>query len=119
MENRVLSLQKKVAKEKSIQQEIREKQGLSVKRTYPCKPGSTAQVEPAIFPVLSKLIESVSSISQELRLIRKAIENVSRNRLGMNGLVGGAEEAIRNNSITLDLDAFLKRRGQTAGKRPN
>jgi hypothetical protein len=65
---------------------------------------------------MGKLIDSVSSVSQELRSIGKAIQEGAGNGLGMNGSVDQRQEAPRPKSITLDFDGFLKQRGQNLRK---
>lgn len=107
------------SKEQSSQLQIPEKEDPSGKAADPSEPGSVADVEEGITVLMRKLVESVSSVSQELRTIRKAIQEGGRNWLGVNGAVDRGQEPVRPKSITLDFDAFLKQRGKNVRKEGN
>ncbi len=114
----VQSLEKPSQKE-STQPQTPQEQDATVKTPGPSKPVDIAHAEQDISLVMSKLIDSVSSVSQELQLIRKAMEERGQNPLGMNGLVDGDQKAIEHKSITLDFDDFLKQRATDVGKEDN
>ena len=57
-----------------------------------------------------KLLDAVSSVSKELHLIRKTMENGGPNHLSVSGFVHKEQEALQRESIPLDFDAFLKQR---------
>jgi flagellar biosynthesis protein FlhG len=61
--------------------------------------------------LVDKLIDSVSSVSVELQLIRKTIEDQGKNVLGVNGLTGEKQGALDHKSIILDFEGFLEKRG--------
>lgn len=117
-EKAVQSLEKPSQKE-STQPQTPQEQDATVKTPGPSKPVDIAHAEQDISLVMSKLIDSVSSVSQELQLIRKAMEERGQNPLGMNGLVDGDQKAIEHKSITLDFDDFLKQRATDVGKEDN
>ncbi len=117
-EETVQSLEKP-AQEESIQPQTPQEQDAIVKTPGPSKPVDIAHAEQDISLVMSKLIDSVSSVSQELQLIRKAMEERGQNPLGMKGLVDGGQKAIAHKSITLDFDDFLKQRATDVGKEDN
>lgn len=85
----------------------------------PSEPGSIAHAEQDIFVLMRKLVDSVSSVSQELQLIRKAIQEQGGNGLEVNRSVDQRSEALRPKPITLDFDAFLRQRGKNVRKEGN
>jgi MinD-like ATPase involved in chromosome partitioning or flagellar assembly len=107
------------AQEESIQPQTPQEQDATVKTPGPSKPADIAHAQQDISLVMSKLIDSVSSVSQELQLIRKAMEERGQNALGMKGLVDEGQKAIEHKSITLDFDDFLKQRATDVGKEDN
>jgi flagellar biosynthesis protein FlhG len=117
-EEAVQSLEKP-AQGESIQPQTPQEQDATVKTPGPSKPADIEHAEQDISLVMSKLIDSVSSVSQELQLIRKAMEEGGRNPLGMKGLVDEGQKAIEHKSITLDFDDFLKQRVTDVGKEDN
>jgi len=117
-EEAVQSLEKP-AQEESIQPQTPQEQDATVKTPGPSKPADIAHAEQDISLVMSKLIDSVSSVSQELQLIRKAMEERGQNPLGMKGLVDEGQKAIEHKSITLDFDDFLKQRATDVGEEDN
>lgn len=81
--------------------------------------GSIANLGGGLYPLMNKLIDSVSSVFQELRLVRKAIENKGQNRLGTNGSVDKEQDGLQSKPIILDFDAFLDQRGITTSEKDN
>ncbi len=115
----VVQSSEKPARGESIQPQTPQEQNATVKTPGPSKPADIEHAEQDISLVMSKLIDSVSSVSQELQLIRKAMEEGGRNPLGMKGLVDEGQKAIQHKSITLDFDDFLKQRVPDVGKEDN
>ena len=109
----------KVSEKQSTQPQAPEKEDPSGKAADPSEPGSIGDVEQGITMSMRKLVESVSSVSQELRTIRKAIQEGGRNWLGVDGSVDRGQGPLRPKSITLDFDAFLKQRGENVRKEDN
>lgn len=114
-EKAVQSLEKPSQKE-STQPQTPQEQDATVKTPEPSKPANIAHAEQDIALLMSKLIDSVSSVSQELQLIREAMEEGGRNPLGMKGLVDEGQKAVKHKPITLDFDDFLKQRAIDVGK---
>ncbi len=85
-------------------------------KTYPDGYGSATAMEQGIYLLMSELIDNISSVSQELQLIRKAIENGRGSGHSVNGSVDERQEILRPKSITLNIDAFLKRRGNISAE---
>jgi flagellar biosynthesis protein FlhG len=102
----------KAAEEEATRPQGPEKEDPAVKTTDLSEPGRTACVDQDMSLLIGTLIESISSVSQELRLIGKAIREGGGNGLGMNGLAGRRQEARDPKAITLDFEAFLERRGK-------
>ncbi|HUU41901.1 MAG TPA: hypothetical protein VMW42_13275, partial [Desulfatiglandales bacterium] len=61
--------------------------------------------------LVSKLIDCVSSVSLELQLIRKAIEEQGKNILNINNLTDERQNGLNHNSIILDFETFMKEHG--------
>ena len=83
------------------------------------EPESTAYAEQGVSLLMSKLIDTVSSVSKELHLIRRTMENGRGNHRGVNGFVDERQEAVRRESIPLDFDAFLKQRDTKVSREDN
>ncbi len=109
----------KASEEQSTQQEATEKKDPRVKTAGPSEPKSIAHAEQDTPMLLRELVESVSSLSQELQLIRKAIQDRGGNGLEVNRSVDQRPEALRPKPIILDFDAFLRQRGKNVRKEGN
>ncbi len=72
---------------------------------------SMSNMEQGDYLLMSKVIDSIESVSQELQLMRKAIENVGDNGLGMNKLADNRQSTLHPNAIILDFDAYQKQYG--------
>jgi flagellar biosynthesis protein FlhG len=84
-----------------------------------CQPERTAPLEKGISLLMNKLLDTVSSVSKELHLIRKTMENGGRNHLSVSGFVDKQQEAPQRESIPLDFDAFLKQRATEVRREDN
>jgi MinD-like ATPase involved in chromosome partitioning or flagellar assembly len=69
------------------------------------------QIEQNMPSLMSKLVDSVSSVSLELQLIRKAIEEQGKNIFDITKLTDGGQGALDHKSTILDFEGFLKERG--------
>jgi flagellar biosynthesis protein FlhG len=85
----------------------------------PAESGTTANIEQGIYLLLSKVIDSIASVSQELQLMRKAIENGGGNGFAGNRAVVGKQGPLPHKSITLDFNAFLTQRSMDTGSEDN
>jgi hypothetical protein len=107
------------SKEQCTQLQIPETGDSTGKKADLSEPLSIGDVEQGIAVSMRKLVESVSSVSEELRTIRKVIQEGGRNGLGVNGPLDRGQGRSRPKSITLDFDAFLKQRNKNVGKEGN
>ncbi len=61
-----------------------------------------------VYLLMNKLVEGISSISKELRLVRKAIENNARNHPCVPGTFAQEQKDKLFKPVILDFDAFLE-----------
>ena len=83
------------------------------------QPESTAHLEEGNSLLMNKLVNTISSVSKELHLIRKAMENGGRNHLSVSRFADKEQEALQRESIPLDFDAFLKQRATKVSREDN
>ena len=73
-------------------------------KEHPCVAGTKDDV----YLLIDKLVEGMASISKELQLVRKAIENNARNHPCVPGTVAQEQEDTLFKPVILDFDAFLE-----------
>jgi flagellar biosynthesis protein FlhG len=69
-------------------------------------------VEHSVLPVFEKLIESISSVSKELQLLRQEVKGNGNAMTNLEIRRSKDHDASENEPIILDLEAFLKGRSQ-------
>ena len=99
------------SKEKSDGLHIAKKQSPAGNKGEFPEPGASPYKEQNIPFLVDKLIDSVLSVSLELQLIRKTIEDQSKNVLDTNNLAGVRQGVLDHKSIILDFKGFLAERG--------
>ena len=67
-------------------------------------------------PVIGELVKGISSVSQELQLIRKLLEDMDLNSPDIKGTAAHLAQAQAANRIILDFDAFQKRHNTKTDK---
>ena len=90
---------------------IIERQALINKTDVSSESQTSRQTEQNIPSLMDKLIDSVSSVSVELQLIRKSLERQDKNILDITKLADKRPGDLEYNSIILDFEGFLKERG--------
>lgn len=98
-------------KEKSPQNRTLKKENISSKTGKPLESDFHAHPEEFSSQTMNKLIESVSSVSQELQLIREALRECVHNGFNPGQSAAKYDEKFGEQSIILDFETFLKRRG--------
>ena len=101
------------------QREIRNIRDASVKIRESLAPKNGADLSHTIPLLLNNLIEGISSISHELQLIRKSLQEAGHNLLCIDRLESGERKAMSQDSVILDYDNFLKQRGIEIRKEGN
>jgi flagellar biosynthesis protein FlhG len=110
---------KKIAEEAPTALQSLEQKTADAVIADPTEPGATANLEQGIYLLLSRVIDSISSVSQELQLMRKALENRGGNGFAQNGSIVGKQGSLPQKSITLDFDAFLTQRSMDTSSKDN
>jgi flagellar biosynthesis protein FlhG len=99
------------APEKSIAPQAPDKEEPTAVTSGPAGHKSTSDMEQGVYLLMSKVIDSIESVSQELQLMRKAIEDGGGNGLGMNKSADNRQSTLHPNAIILDFDAYQKQHG--------
>ncbi len=99
------------AAEESVPPQAPEKVEPTAVTSDPAGHGSTSNMEQGVYLLMNKVIGSIESVSQELQLMRKAIEDGGDNGLGMNKSSYNRQSTLHPNAIILDFDAYLKQSG--------
>jgi flagellar biosynthesis protein FlhG len=72
------------------------------------QPSSPMTADPGIYPLLDKIVHCVTSVSDELSLLRQAIEKKTATFPEIDGKPVEVKQSVSPGAIILDMEAFLK-----------